>query len=151
MVMLPKKELLLIEDNDDHIALIEHALQKSNLSLYLRCFNNGIDALNYLFCLDSFADRDPKQRPLLVLLDLDLPGMHGLQVLQKIREHEVTKTLPVVILTVSLREEDLLQSYQLGVNSFLRKPNNTDQFSLLVQQVSQYWSTWNELNEQYPY
>ncbi|MCU0499418.1 MAG: response regulator [Anaerolineae bacterium] len=143
--MSPQKELLLIEDNDDHIALIQYALQKSNLKIVLRCFNNGRDALHYLFCLE------PPQHPLLVLLDLDLPGMHGLEVLQKIRENEPTKTLPVVILTVSHREEELLKSYQLGVNSFLRKPNSADQFSVLVQQLSQYWATWNELNEHYPY
>jgi two-component system response regulator len=105
---------------------------------------DGVEALDYLFGLEAFAGRDPAVLPQLVLLDLKLPRIDGLEVLRRIRADERTRLLPVVILTTSKEEQDIVQSYLLGANSYLRKPVNFIRFSEAVQQLGLYWLVLNE-------
>ena len=132
--------ILLVEDNPDDEALTRRAFKRSNVANDLNVVRDGQEALDYLFGDDSPA----KQPPALILLDLKLPKVDGLQVLKEIRAHEETKLIPVVILTSSREETDLIAGYGGGANSYVRKPVDFDQFAESVRQLGLYWLVVNE-------
>jgi len=141
------KYILLVEDNPDDEALTLRALKKNNISNTVHVVRDGVEALDFLFCRENYADRDITHRPQLILLDLKLPRMDGLEVLKELRENNNTSVLPVVILTTSNEDKDIVSSYELGANSFIRKPVDFDQFMEAVRQLGLYWLVLNE----YPY
>ena len=116
------KSILLVEDNPDDAALTVHALETNNIGNRLVLARDGVEALDYLFCTGTYAGRDPDDHPSVVLLDLKLPKIDGLEVLRRIRATESTRLQPVVILTSSNEEEDRIKGYALGANSYVRKP-----------------------------
>jgi two-component system response regulator len=138
------KVILLVEDNPDDEALTLHALKKSNITHKIIVARNGAEALDYLFGTGSYAGRDPYDLPLVVLLDLKLPKIDGLEVLRRIRDDERTQLLPVVLLTSSNEEEDRLKGYMLGANSYVRKPVDFDEFVRAAGQLGLYWILLNE-------
>jgi CheY-like chemotaxis protein len=137
--------ILLVEDNPDDEALTLRAFKKSNLKNDIVVAHDGVEALDYLFATGSHSGRDESLKPHLVLLDLKLPKIDGLEVLKRVRADERTRLLPVVILTSSKEQEDLLKSYSLGANSYIRKPVDFNQFVEAVQQLGLYWLVLNEL------
>jgi two-component system response regulator len=138
------RSILLVEDNPDDQALTARALQKGNLADRLVVVFDGFDALDYLFATGDHAGRDPRQLPALVLLDLNLPRTDGFGVLRRIRADERTRLLPIVILTSSAEEQDIVKSYRLGANSFVRKPVDPDEFDETVRQLGLYWTGLNQ-------
>jgi two-component system response regulator len=138
------KMILLVEDNPDDEALTIRALKKNNIGNRLVIVRDGVEAINFLFGSGEYKDRDLKDAPQVVLLDLKLPKMDGLEVLRRIRENESTRLLPVVILTSSKEEQDILKGYKLGANSYVRKPVDFDQFVEAVRQLGLYWLVLNE-------
>ncbi|WAK00900.1 response regulator [Methylobacter sp. YRD-M1] len=138
------KVILLVEDNPDDEALTLHALKKSNITHKIIVARNGAEALDYLFGTGVYAGRDPRDLPLVVLLDLKLPKIDGLEVLRRIRDDERTQLLPVVLLTSSNEEEDRLKGYMLGANSYVRKPVDFDEFVRAAGQLGLYWILLNE-------
>ena len=134
--------ILIVEDNPSDLKLMQRALKKSNLQNELATAVDGEEALSYLFGEDGGTH--PPPLPVLVLLDLKLPKIDGLEVLEQIRQHERTQMLPVVILTSSKEQEDIIKSYKLGVNSYIRKPVDFNQFVDAVQQLGLYWLVLNE-------
>lgn len=138
------KVILLVEDNPDDEALTLHALKKSNITHKIIVAHNGAEALDYLFGTGAYAGRDPCDLPLVVLLDLKLPKIDGLEVLRRIRDNERTQLLPVVLLTSSNEEEDRLKGYMLGANSYVRKPVDFDEFVRAAGQLGLYWILLNE-------
>jgi two-component system, response regulator len=138
------KMILLVEDNPDDEALTIRALKKNNIGNRLVVVRDGVEAIDFLFCSGAYKDRDAKDTPQVVLLDLKLPKMDGLEVLRRIRENESTRLLPVVILTSSKEEQDILKGYKLGANSYVRKPVDFDQFVEAVRQLGLYWLVLNE-------
>jgi two-component system, response regulator len=139
-----KKVILLVEDNPRDEALTLRALQKSNIVNDVVVTRDGVEALDYLLCTGAYADRDATVMPQLVLLDLKLPKVNGLEVLRKIRAEECTRRLPVVIFTSSSEEEDMIKSYDLGANSYVRKPVDFEQFLEATKQLGLYWLVLNE-------
>jgi two-component system response regulator len=138
------KMILLVEDNPDDEALTIRALQKNNIRNKVAIVRDGAEALDFLFCSGAYAGRDPNDVPQVVLLDLKLPKVDGLEVLRRIRANERTSLLPVVVLTSSKEEQDLLESYKNGANSYVRKPVNFDQFVEAARQLGLYWLILNE-------
>ena len=138
------KTILLVEDNPSDVGLTKRALGKSHVANELVVAEDGQEALDYLFGERTYADRDVTQLPALVLLDLKLPKVDGLEVLQRIRADQQTRRLPVVVLTSSKEEQDLAASYDLGVNSYIRKPIDFAQFAQTIQQLGLYWLVLNE-------
>ena len=138
------KIILLVEDNPDDEALTRRSLNKSNVLNEVVVALDGVEALDYLFGTGSYEGRDVKCLPQLVLLDLKLPKIDGLEVLKRIRSDRRTKYLPVVILTSSDEERDLVESYELGANSYVRKPVDFNQFAAAVQQLELYWLVLNQ-------
>jgi two-component system response regulator len=138
------KTILLVEDNPSDIELTKRALAKHNITNKLVVAQDGTEALDYLFGTGTYAGRDIKDFPTVVLLDLKLPKINGLEVLQKIRANEFTKRLPVVVLTSSDQEADILSSYELGANSYIRKPVDFIQFAEAVRTLGLYWLVLNE-------
>ena len=136
--------ILLVEDNPDDEALTIRALNRNNISNEVVVARDGVQAIDYLFGNGVHADRDITDIPRLVLLDLKLPKADGLEVLRRIREDENTKRLAVVVLTSSKEEQDLVDSYNLGVNSYIRKPVDFNLFIEAVRQVGLYWLVLNE-------
>jgi CheY-like chemotaxis protein len=136
--------ILLVEDNPDDEALAIRALQRHHIGNEIVVAHDGVEALDYLFGTGIYADRDITLKPTVVLLDLKLPRVDGLEVLRQIREHDLTKLLPVVVLTTSSEEQDLLNSYSLGCNSYIRKPVDFLQFSEAIRQLGMYWLLMNE-------
>ena len=141
---MSKKVVLLVEDNPDDVELTLRAFKKNNLINEMVIATDGVEALDYLFGSGAYVERDPSLLPQLVLLDLKLPRIDGLEVLRRIRADERTKLLPVVVLTSSKEEQDLVQSYTLHANSYIRKPVNFDRFIEAVRQLGLYWLVLNE-------
>jgi two-component system response regulator len=138
------KVILLIEDNPDDVQLTLRALKKSKIMNGVVVAQDGVEALDYLFGTGKYAGRDTKALPQVVLLDLKMPRMDGLQVLQRLRKDERTKLLPVVVLTTSSEDRDRVESYKLGANSYIRKPVDFEQFVNAVQNLGLYWLVLNE-------
>lgn len=136
--------ILLVEDNPDDIALTLRAFKKNNMLNEVVIVKDGAEALDYLFGTGAYKDRDPRDTPSLVLLDLKLPKIGGNEVLKRIRADERTKLLPVVVLTSSREERDLIESYSCGANSYIRKPVDFNEFIEAVRQVGVYWLLLNE-------
>lgn len=141
---MSERLILLVEDNPDDEALTLRALDKSGVDKQVVVVHDGVEALEYLFATGEYAGRDPNVLPQLVLLDLKLRKVDGLEVLRRIRADERTRRLPVVILTSSKEEEDVVASYDLGVNSYVQKPVDSTQFAGAVQQLGLYWLLFNE-------
>lgn len=138
------KVILLVEDNPDDELLTLRALTKSNVLNEVVVARDGAEALDYLFCMGAYADCDAILMPQVVLLDLKLPKMDGLEVLRRLRADERTRLLPVVILTSSDEEQDIVESYKLGANSYIRKPVDFAQFTESVRQLGLYWLVLNQ-------
>jgi CheY-like chemotaxis protein len=136
--------ILLVEDNADDEALTLRAFRKSKLLNEVVVAHDGVEALDYLFCNGAYTGRDPNALPVLILLDLKLPRIDGLEVLRQIRAEERTRLLPVVILTSSKEQEDVINSYALGANSYVRKPVDFTEFVQAVQNLGIYWLALNE-------
>jgi CheY-like chemotaxis protein len=139
-----RKTILLVEDNPDDEELTRRALEKNKILNELVVVHDGVEALDYLFGRGPFAGRDIQQRPAVMLLDLKLPKIDGLEVLKQLRGDDRTKFIPVVILTSSKEEQDLFNSYRLGANSYIRKPVDFNQFAEAVRQLGLYWLVLNE-------
>jgi two-component system, response regulator len=144
--MMAGKVILLVEDNPDDEALTMRALNKSLRGVVneIVVARDGAEALDYLFGIGAYADRDLSVMPMLTLLDLKLPKIDGLEVLRRIREDERTKNLLLVILTSSKEDPDIIRAYQLGCNSYIRKPVDFTQFTESVRQLGMYWLVLNE-------
>lgn len=146
-----QKVILLVEDNPDDEALTLRALKRNKILNEVVVARDGVEAVDYLFGTGQYEGRDIRLLPQLVLLDLKLPKLSGLEVLRRIREHEQTKLLPVVILTTSNEESDLSEGYGLKANSYIRKPVDFNDFIDAVRQIGMYWLVLNEqppVNEQ---
>jgi two-component system, response regulator len=137
-------KILLIEDNPDDEALTLRAFKKNNISNEVVVVRDGVEALDYLFGTGAHAGRDIADTPQVVLLDLKLPKLSGLEVLRKIRSEALTKLLPVIILTTSSEESDVISGYELGANSYIRKPVDFSQFLESVRQLGLYWLVLNQ-------
>ena len=137
-------EILLVEDNADDVELTLHALRKENLANNIHVARDGEEALEFLFCNGAHNNRTFEKPPRLVLLDLKLPKVNGMEVLKQLKSDPRTRTIPVVILTSSKEERDLIQSYGLGVNSYIQKPVDFTQFRETVKNVGSYWLLINQ-------
>ena len=137
-------EILLVEDNPNDVELTLHAFKKYNLANRVQVVRDGAEALDYIFATGAFAGRDMKEQPKVILLDLKLPKVNGLEVLRRIKSDPHTKMIPVVVLTTSREERDISESYQLGVNSYIRKPVDFDQFTESVRTLGLYWLLLNQ-------
>lgn len=140
---MTKKVILLVEDNPDDELLTIRALKKNKILNEVVVARDGAEALDYLFGTGVHSGRDMSVQPQVVLLDLNLPKVSGLDVLKRIRSEETTHLLPVVILTTSNEEKDLVGSYSLGANSYIRKPVDFEQFSESIRQLGMYWLVLN--------
>jgi CheY-like chemotaxis protein len=138
------KSILLVEDNPDDEALALRALKRHHIGNEIIVTRDGVEALDYLYGTGTYAGRDISIKPTVVLLDLKLPRLDGIEVLRGIRADERTKLLPVVVLTTSSEEQDMLDSYSLGCNSYIRKPVDFIQFSEAIRQLGMYWLLMNE-------
>jgi two-component system response regulator len=143
--MSTKKIILLVEDNPDDEMLTLRAMKKNNIVNDIVVASDGAEALDYIFCAGRYEDRDIRETPQVILLDLKLPKIGGLEVLKRIRSDERTCLLPVVILTSSREERDLIESYKLGANSYIRKPVDFIQFTEAIRQLGLYWLVLNEV------
>jgi len=141
---MDSKIILMVEDNPDDVELTLRAFKQNNISNTVVIVRDGVEALDYLFGRGIYAGRDVKDMPVLTMLDLKLPKIGGLEVLKTIRQNESTKLLPVVILTSSTQEEDLLNGYKLGANSYIRKPVDFNKFVEIIKLLGLYWLVWNE-------
>lgn len=137
-------EILLVEDNPADVELTLHALRHNKVSNCVHVAQDGEEALDFLFCRGGFSGRGASHRPKLVLLDLKLPKVDGLEVLRQVKSDVRTKAIPVVILTSSKEERDLVQGYQSGVNSYIQKPVDFDRFRETIKQLGLYWLLVNE-------
>ena len=136
--------ILLVEDNPDGVELTLRSLRQHNISNEVVVTRDGAEALDYLFSTGAYASRDTGNMPAVVLLDLKLPKIDGLEVLRRIRADERTELLPVVILTSSTEEQDLINGYKLGANSYVQKPVDFAQFSEAIRLLGMYWLVLNE-------
>ena len=141
------KPILLIEDNPDDVELTMRALEKSRISNEVVVARDGVEGLDYLYGRGDFAGRDLDIMPQVILLDLNMPRMNGLEFLQRIRADERTRLLPVVVLTTSNEDRDKIESYKLGANSYVRKPVDFQQFVDAVQHLGLYWMVLNKTAE----
>ena len=144
MVNLDAFEILLVEDNPQHVELTLRALKKNRLANNVCVAKDGAEALDVLFGSAALAAHKPERAPRLVLLDLKLPKVDGLEVLRRIKSDERTRAIPVIILTTSAQEEDVVKSYKLGVNSYIVKPCNFDKFVQAVSDLGFYWLLLNK-------
>jgi len=138
------KIILLVEDNPDDVQLTMRSLRKNNILNEVVVARDGVEALDYLFGRGAYAKRDLNPLPVVVLLDIKLPKIDGIEVLRAVRQDERTKFLPVVILTSSKEESDLLDGYRLGANSYVRKPVDFVEFNEAIKHLGLYWLLWNE-------
>ena len=141
---MDKKIILLVEDNPDDELLTIRALKENNIMNEMVVARDGSEALDYLFGTGDYADRDIREMPQVILLDLKLPKIDGLEVLSRLRDDERTKLLPVVVFTSSKQERDLIESYKLGPNSYISKPVDFAQFTEAIRQLGLYWMVLNE-------
>ena len=141
---MQEKVILLVEDNQDHELLAIRALKKHNIANEVIVARDGVEALDYLFGTGAYQGRDTSQLPQIVLLDLKLPKVDGLEVLRRLRADERTRLVPVVVLTSSDEDLDLVTSYSLGANSYIRKPVDFVQFTEATKQLGLYWLVLNE-------
>lgn len=141
---MSKKLILLVEDNRDDEELTLMAFERSGLEYEMDVVRDGAEVLDYLFLTGKYSDRHPKQQPTLVLLDLNLPKVSGLEVIRRLRADAKTRSLPVVVLTTSNEQEDMMNSYELGCNSYVRKPVNFTDFLVASRQLGLYWLHLNE-------
>jgi CheY-like chemotaxis protein len=137
-------EILLVEDNPDDLALALRALSKAHLANHIHIARDGAEALEFIFCEGAHADRDMKNGPRVILLDLKLPKVDGLEVLERIKGDPRTRSIPVVVMTSSKEQNDVVESYRHGVNSYIVKPVNFERFVEAVQQLGMYWLLLNE-------
>jgi len=137
-------EILLIEDNLHEAELAIRALKKHNLTDRLKHIDDGADALDFIFSNGAYSDRSNSLNPKLILLDLKLPKVGGLEILRQLKTDERTKMIPVVVLTSSKEEKDVIESYKLGVNSYIVKPVNFDSFTQAVAELGLYWIHLNQ-------
>jgi two-component system response regulator len=136
-------EILLVEDNPHDMQLTLRALKKNHLANRIHVARDGEEALEYIFCTGAYAGRDIRHTPRVILLDLKLPKIDGLEVLRQIRSDPRTRTIPVVVLTSSDETRDVVESYNLGVNSYIVKPVDFAQFTAAVSQLGMYWALLN--------
>ena len=141
---MDNKVILLVEDNPDDEILTLRAFAKSNIANQVIVARDGVEALDFLYGTGTYAGRDLRVQPQVILLDLKLPKLDGLEVLRRLRADDRTALLPVVILTSSKEEQDIIQSYRLGANSYIRKPVDFLQFIEAVRQLGLYWLVLNE-------
>ena len=137
-------EILLVEDNPADAELTLRALKKHNLANRVHLVKDGVEALEFIFATGAYAHRKIENGPKVILLDLKLPKVNGLEVLKKVKSDERTKVIPVVVLTSSKEEKDIIESYKLGVNSYIVKPVDFDKFVQAVKDMSLYWLLLNE-------
>jgi two-component system response regulator len=137
-------EILLVEDNPQDLELTQRALRKANLANCIHIARDGTEALEFLFCEGAHAARKIEDHPKVILLDLKLPKLDGLQVLKRIKGDPRTSSIPVVVLTSSKEQNDVVESYHLGVNSYIVKPVNFERFAEAVQQLGMYWLLFNQ-------
>jgi two-component system response regulator len=137
-------EILLVEDNPSDAELALYALKKHNLANYIHIVRDGAEALDFVFCTGDYAGRRMKDSPKVILLDLKLPKVDGLEVLRRIKADPRTRATPVVALTSSREERDIVESYRLGVNSYIVKPVDFEQFAEAVRQLGLYWVLLNQ-------
>ncbi len=137
-------EILLVEDNPNDVELTLHALKKSKLINHIEVVRDGAEALDFIFGQGEYKNRSIKHPPRVILLDLKLPKVSGLEVLERLKTDPRTRHIPVVVLTSSGEERDIVESYRLGVNSYIRKPVDFDQFTEAVQQLGFYWLLLNK-------
>ena len=141
---MTEKVILLVEDNPSDVGLTQRAFKKSAIHNELVVAEDGQEALDYLFCTGAHSGRNISATPMLILLDLKLPRVDGLEVLRRIRADSRTRRIPVVILTSSSEEQDIASGYDLGTNSYIRKPVDFHQFAEVVKQLGLYWLVINE-------
>jgi two-component system response regulator len=146
--MIRDETILLVEDNPDDVELTMRAFRKNNIANDVVVARDGVEALDYLFGRGAYKDRDTSETPRLILLDLKMPRMDGFHVLEHLRADERTRLTPVVILTSSKEDQDLLNSYQHGANSYVRKPVDFNKFLEAVRQIGLYWLLINESPDQ---
>lgn len=137
-------EILLVEDNPNDAELALHALKESKLANHIEWLQDGAEALDYLFGIGAYAGRDLNTQPRVILLDLKLPKVDGLEVLKRIKSDDHTRTIPVVVMTSSREESDIVESYKLGVNSYIVKPVDFDRFAEAVRALGMYWVLLNQ-------
>lgn len=139
-----KVEILLVEDNVQDIELALHALRREKLANNIEVARDGEEALDFLFCRGKYSDRRMEEQPRLVLLDLKLPKVDGLEVLRQVKGDPRTKAVPIVIMTSSQEERDLVAGYKLGANAYIQKPVDFDEFRQMVNQIGLFWMVVNQ-------
>jgi CheY-like chemotaxis protein len=137
-------DVLIVEDNVYDADLTTHALKESILPERIKAVQDGAEALDFIFCRGDYANRDPRQQPKLILLDLQLPKVEGLEVLRRIRADPLTEDIPVVIFTTSKEDRNIIEGYKLGANSFLVKRHDFDEFMKAIQALGIYWLVMNK-------
>ncbi|MCE3259234.1 MAG: two-component system response regulator [Bacteroidetes bacterium] len=137
-------EILLVEDNEDDAAMVIRSLKKNNLANHLVHVTDGAQALDFIFARGPYKDRNVKDGPKVILLDINMPKVDGLQVLREIKSDERTNSIPVVIMTSSNADRDIIESYKLGVNSYIVKPVGFDSFAKVVADLGFYWVLLNQ-------
>jgi two-component system response regulator len=142
---LKETDILLVEDSAEDVELVSHVLRRGNLASNIQVARDGEEALDFLFCRGAFAERSFDHPPKIVLLDLKLPKVDGLKTLEQLKSDNRTRAIPVVILTSSNEESDVVRCYQLGVNSYIQKPVDFDQFRQTISTAGLYWMAINQL------
>lgn len=145
---MDSKIIFLVEDNPDDEALMLRALKKNNIANDIVVAHDGAEAVDYLFATGEYSARDTEDQPQLILLDLKLPKLDGLEVLKRIRSDSRTKYIPVVVLTTSKEQRDIVESYHLGANSFVQKPIDFNEFMEATRQLGTYWLLLNQTIQQ---